>query len=58
MVGVAERLRRQVVALKIVGSIPSTHPKLILLVLLLIRPFFYTGQLVQGIRLAKIIEMG
>lgn len=27
MVGVAQWLRRQVVALKIEGSIPSTHPK-------------------------------
>lgn len=27
MVSVAQRSRRQVVALKIEGSIPSTHPK-------------------------------
>ena len=27
MVAVAQRLRRQVVALKIEGSIPSSHPK-------------------------------
>ena len=29
MVGIAQRLRRQVVALEIEGSIPSTHPKLL-----------------------------